>query len=173
MSTVPLVVNDSLSWPTCQQTSRRLCAPSIQRRLAGAGTIGLLVVQTTRAQGAGQVTRMTGGETAVATLRAHGVEVVFGMPGVHNLALYDALCDAPEIRHVVVRHEQAAGFAADGYARATGRPGVAITTAGPGATNALTAIAEAWSDSSPVVLIASHIESPYVEQERGFGHELL
>jgi acetolactate synthase-1/2/3 large subunit len=115
---------------------------------------------------------MTGGQAVVATLRAHGVDVVFGMPGVHNLALYDALCDAPEIRHVVVRHEQAAGFAADGYARATGRPGVAITTAGPGATNALTAIAEAWSDSSPVVLIASHIESPHVEQERGFGHEL-
>src|SRR5215813_3561600 len=94
------------------------------------------------------------------------------MPGVHNLALYDALCDAPEIRHIVVRHEQGAAFAADGYARATGRPGVAITTAGPGATNALTAIAEAWSDSSPVVLIASHVETPYVEQERGFGHEL-
>ena len=91
----------------------------------------------------------------------------------HNLSLYDALYDAaPQIQHVVVRHEQAAGFAADGYARATGRPGVAITTAGPGATNALTAVAEAWSDSSPVVLIASHIESPYVELERGFGHEL-
>ena len=64
------------------------------------------------------------------------------------------------------------GFAADGYARATGRPGVAITTTGTGATNALTAIGEAWSDLTPVVLIASHIESPYVEQERGFGHEL-
>src|SRR5262249_26106003 len=115
---------------------------------------------------------MTGGQTVVATLRAHDVHVVFGMPGVHNLALYDALCDAPDIRHVVVRHEQAAGFAADGYARATGRPGVAITTAGPGATNALTAIPEAWSHSPPVVLIASHIETPYVEQERGFGHEL-
>src|SRR5438105_8822177 len=118
------------------------------------------------------MSHMTGGQAVVAALKAHAVDVVFGMPGVHNLALYDALCDAPEIQHVVVRHEQAAGFAADGYARATGRPGVAITTAGPGATNALTAIAEAWSDSSPVVLIASHIESPYVEQERGFGHEL-
>src|ERR1700730_7888526 len=117
---------------------------------------------------------MTGGQAVVAALKAHDVEVVFGMPGVHNLSLYDALYDAaPQIQHVVVRHEQAAGFAADGYARATGRPGVAITTAGPGAANALTAIAEAWSDSSPVVLIASHIESPYVEQERGFGHELL
>src|SRR5438552_236784 len=115
---------------------------------------------------------ISGGQAVVKALEAHNVEVVFGMPGVHNLALYDALCDAPEIRHVVVRHEQGAGFAADGYARATGRPGVAITTAGPGAFNALTAIAEAWSDSSPVVLIASHIESAYVEQERGFGHEL-
>src|SRR5437660_953325 len=119
------------------------------------------------------MTSMTGGQAVVAALEAHNVEVVFGMPGVHNLSLYDALYDAaPQIQHVVVRHEQAAGFAADGYARATGRPGVANTTAGPGATNALTAIAEAWSDSSPVVLIASHIESPYVEQERGFGHEL-
>src|SRR5258706_15467713 len=118
------------------------------------------------------MSHMTGGQAVVAALKAHGVDCVFGMPGVHNLALYDALCDAPEIQHVLVRHEQGAGFAADGYARATGRPGVAITTAGPGAANALTAIAEAWSDSSPVVLIASHIESPYVEQERGFGHEL-
>jgi len=115
---------------------------------------------------------MTGGQAVVETLRAHGVKAVFGMPGVHNLALYDALYEAPDIRHIVVRHEQGAGFAADGYARATGLPGVAITTAGPGATNALTAVAEAWSDSSPVVLIASHIETPYVEQERGFGHEL-
>src|SRR5215472_7369495 len=116
--------------------------------------------------------QVTGGQAVVHALEAHGVEVVFGMPGVHNLALYDAFLDAPSIRHVVVRHEQGAAFAADGYARATGRPGVAITTAGPGATNALTAIGEAWSDSSPVVLIASHVESTYVEQERGFGHEL-
>src|SRR4029077_5240070 len=119
-----------------------------------------------------RMANMTGGQAVVAALKAHAVDTVFGMPGVHNLALYDALCDAPEIQHVLVRHEQAAGFAADGYARATGRPGVALTTAGAGAPNALTAIAEAWSDSSPVVLIASHIESPYVEQERGFGHEL-
>jgi acetolactate synthase-1/2/3 large subunit len=115
---------------------------------------------------------MTGGQVVVATLEAHGVEVVFGMPGVHNLALYDALYDTARIRHVLVRHEQGGAFAADGYARATGRPGVVITTAGPGATNTLTAIGEAWSDSSPVVLIASHVDSPFVEQERGFGHEL-
>src|SRR5215471_6196294 len=115
---------------------------------------------------------MTGGQLVVATLEALEVDSVFGMPGVHNLALYDALYDSAQIRHVVVRHEQGAAFAADGFARATGRTGVVITTAGPGATNTLTAIAEAWSDSSPVVLIASHIESPYVEQERGFGHEL-
>jgi len=115
---------------------------------------------------------MTGGQVVVAALEAHGVDVVFGMPGVHNLALYDALYDSAQIRHVVVRHEQGAAFAADGYARVTGRPGVVITTAGPGATNTLTAIAEAWSDSSPVVLIASHVESTFMEQERGFGHEL-
>jgi acetolactate synthase-1/2/3 large subunit len=115
---------------------------------------------------------MSGGQLVVATLEAQGVDVVFGMPGVHNLALYDALCETTRIKHVLVRHEQGAAFAADGYARATGRPGVAITTAGPGAANTLTAIAEAWSDSSPVVLIASHVESQYVEQERGFGHEL-
>ncbi|MBV9355968.1 MAG: thiamine pyrophosphate-binding protein [Chloroflexi bacterium] len=118
------------------------------------------------------MTTMSGGQAVVAALEAHGVDTVFGMPGVHNLALYDALAQTPSIRHVLVRHEQAAAFAADGYARSTGKPGVAITTAGPGATNALTGIAEAWSDSSPVVLIASHVETPYLEQERGFGHEL-
>jgi acetolactate synthase-1/2/3 large subunit len=115
---------------------------------------------------------MTGGQAVVAALEAHSVDVVFGMPGVHNLALYDALCDAARIRHVLVRHEQGAAFAADGYARATGRPGVVLTTAGPGLTNTLTAIGEAWSDSSPVVLIAAHVESPFVEQDLGFGHEL-
>ena len=60
--------------------------------------------------------KKTGGQAVVAALQAHDVKPVFGMPGVHNLALYDAPCDAPEIRHVVVRHEQGAGFAADGYA---------------------------------------------------------
>src|SRR5438876_9736830 len=117
------------------------------------------------------MSHMTGGQAVVAALKAHGVDFVFGMPGVHNLALYDALCDAPEIQHVVVRHEQGAAFAADGYARATGRPGVVITTAGPGAAHTLTAIAEALSDSSPVVLIASHIEPPYVVPDPGFAPE--
>ena len=114
---------------------------------------------------------LTGGEAIVEALRAQGVTCLFGLPGVHNLAIYDALYWTPELRQVVCRHEQWAGFAADGYARASGRPGVLLTTTGPGATNALTAIGEAYSDSSPVLHIASQIDSPYLDAERGFVHE--
>src|SRR5262249_39731992 len=79
-----------------------------------------------------------------------GVRHVFGMPGSHTATIYDAwgLCAA--VRTVLMRNEQAAAFAADGYARVTGRPGVVCTTAGPGATNALTGVAEAWADSVPL-----------------------
>ena len=82
---------------------------------------------------------MTGGQAVVETLDAWGVDVVFGIPGVHTLALYDALYGHPRIRHVTTRHEQGAGFMADGYARASGRVGVALTTTGPAAVNALDA----------------------------------
>lgn len=115
---------------------------------------------------------MTGGQAVVATLRAAGVDTVFGLPGVHNLAVYDALIDAPEVRHIVCRHEQGAGFAADGYARTSGRPGVFITTTGPGATNAFTALAEAWSDSSPVLHLASQLDAALIDRERGVNHEM-
>ena len=98
---------------------------------------------------------MTGGQAVVETLDAWGVDVVFGIPGVHTLALYDALYDHPRIRHVTTRHEQGAGFMADGYARASGRVGVALTTTGPAAVNALTPIGEAHAESSPVLLICS------------------
>ena len=98
---------------------------------------------------------MTGGRAVVETLDAWGVDVVFGIPGVHTLALYDALYDHPRIRHVTTRHEQGAGFMADGYARASGRVGVALTTTGPAAVNALTPIGEAHAESSPVLLICS------------------
>src|ERR687886_190137 len=114
---------------------------------------------------------MSGGWAVVEALRAQGVECVFGIPGVHNLAIYDALYDTPEIRQVVARHEQWAGFEADGYARATGKPGVLITTTGPGAINALTAHGEAYSDSSPFLHIASQIDSPYLDADKGFVHE--
>ena len=85
-----------------------------------------------------------------------GVEVAFGLPGVHNLALWRALGESP-IRVVGVRHEQTAAYAADGYARASGRLGVALTTTGPGAANTLGAVGEAWASRSPVLVIATDV----------------
>src|SRR5207247_10970010 len=79
----------------------------------------------------------TGGEWIVEALRAEGVRHVFGLPGVHNLAIYDALLKQHEITHVLARHEQGAAFMADAYARASGRPGVVAGTTGPGATHPL------------------------------------
>ena len=99
---------------------------------------------------------MNGADLIVSVLRGGGVEMVFGLPGVHNLALWEALSRS-EIRLVGVRHEQAAAYAADGYARATGRLGVAITTTGPGAANTLGAVGEAWASRSPILVIATDI----------------
>ena len=98
----------------------------------------------------------TGAQAIVAQLEDAGVEVCFGLPGVHNLALWEALRASP-IRLVGVRHEQAAAYAADGYARATGRLGVALTTTGPGAANTLGAVGEAWASRSPILVIATDI----------------
>src|SRR5215210_7307551 len=100
----------------------------------------------------------TGARLIVDLLERRGVEVCFGLPGVHNLALWEALRESP-IRLVGVRHEQAAAFAADGYARATGSVGVALTTTGPGAANTLGAVGEAWASRSPVLVIATDIPS--------------
>src|SRR4051794_8948625 len=99
---------------------------------------------------------MNGGSLVVRALEQAGVEVVFGLPGVHNLAIWRALADSP-IRLVGVRHEQAAAYAADGYARASGKPGVALVTTGPGAANAVGATGEAWACGSPIVVIATDI----------------
>ena len=98
----------------------------------------------------------TGADLAVAALEKAGVEVAFGLPGVHNLALWRALGESG-IRLVGVRHEQTAAYAADGYARASGRIGVAITTTGPGAANTLGAVGEAWASRSPILVIATDI----------------
>src|SRR5215216_5259458 len=98
----------------------------------------------------------TGAQIIVGELERAGVEVCFGLPGVHNLALWEALRASP-IRLVGVRHEQAAAYAADGYARATGQVGVALTTTGPGAANTLAAVGEAWASRSPVLVIATDI----------------
>jgi thiamine pyrophosphate-dependent acetolactate synthase large subunit-like protein len=101
-------------------------------------------------------TAVNGAALAVAALERAGVEVVFGLPGVHNLALWRALGESP-IRLVGVRHEQTAAYAADGYARTTGRVGVALTTTGPGAANTLAAVGEAWASRQPVLVIATDI----------------
>jgi acetolactate synthase-1/2/3 large subunit len=116
---------------------------------------------------------MTGGQAIIETLRVGGVTTAFGIPGVHNLAMYDALYRSGEIEHVVCRHEQGAGFAADGYARVSGRTGVFITTTGPGATNAFTALGEAWADSSPVLHLASQLNTSLIDRNRGVVHELV
>ena len=99
---------------------------------------------------------LTGAELVVQSLEGAGVELAFGLPGVHNLALWRALGDSP-VRLVGVRHEQAAAYAADGYARAGGRLGVALTTTGPGAANALGAVGEAWASRSPILVIATDV----------------
>ncbi|HWP35613.1 MAG TPA: thiamine pyrophosphate-binding protein, partial [Thermodesulfobacteriota bacterium] len=114
---------------------------------------------------------MTGAQVAVRTLVGLGVRTLFGIPGVHTLDLYDALLDAPGLRHVLARHEQGAGFMADGYARASGELGVAVTTTGPGVSNILTALAEAYASSVPVLLLASQIESVAIGRGHGALHE--
>jgi thiamine pyrophosphate-dependent acetolactate synthase large subunit-like protein len=99
---------------------------------------------------------LTGARAAVAALEAAGVEVAFGLPGVHNLALWRELNES-HVRLVGVRHEQTAAYAADGFARASGRLGVALTTTGPGAANTLAAVGEAWASRQPVLVIATDI----------------
>jgi thiamine pyrophosphate-dependent acetolactate synthase large subunit-like protein len=114
----------------------------------------------------------TGADALVECLYQQGVRVIFGMPGSHCTAIYDALARHGKIRTILIRNEQAGAFAADGYARVTGRPGVILTTAGPGATNALTGIGEAWGDSMPVLLLAGQVNSDRLHQECGNYHEI-
>ncbi len=104
---------------------------------------------------------MTGSQALVASLERLGVEVVFGLPGGAIMPAYDALYDS-KIRHILVRHEQGAGHAAEGYAVATGRVGVCIATSGPGATNLVTPIADAYMDSVPMVAITGQVNSNFI-----------
>ena len=100
---------------------------------------------------------LSGGEILVQFLKDEGVEFVFGYPGGSVLHIYDALYGQEDVHHILVRHEQAATHAADGYARATGKPGVVLVTSGPGATNAVTGIATAYMDSIPMVVITGQV----------------
>ncbi len=113
----------------------------------------------------------TVGEALVAGLRARGVNVVFGIPGVHTVELYRGLAGSG-LRHVTMRHEQGAAFAADGHARATGQPGVAFVITGPGLTNALTAMGQAKADSIPLLVISGVNRRASLGRGLGLLHEL-
>ena len=113
----------------------------------------------------------TVGEALITLLEAHGVDTVFGIPGVHTVELYRGLARS-KIRHVTPRHEQGAGFMADGYARARGRPGVAFVITGPGLTNTLTAMAQARADSVPMLVISGVNATATLGKGLGYLHEL-
>ena len=113
-----------------------------------------------------------GGNLLVECLYQHGVRRIFGMPGSHSTWIYDAIQQHGGIETILCRNEQAGAFMADGYARSFGRPGVICTTAGPGATNALTGIAEAYADSIPVLLIAGQVNHDRIHEECGRYHEM-
>ena len=104
-------------------------------------------------------TTLTGAEAVVRSLELLGITDVFGIPGGAILPVYDPLMDSKLVRHVLVRHEQGAGHAAEGYAAATGKVGVCIATSGPGATNLVTAIADAYMDSVPLLAITGQVYS--------------
>jgi acetolactate synthase-1/2/3 large subunit len=113
---------------------------------------------------------MTGGEAVVRALRAHGVELVFGIPGTHTLPIHRHL-GACGIRHVTPRHEQGGGYAADGYARVSGRPGVVVATSGPGVINAATAAATAYADSVPMLVLSPAMPTGVQGRDTGYLHE--
>src|SRR5260370_13322954 len=105
--------------------------------------------------------QLTGAQALVRSLEEQGVEVVFGLPGGAILPAYDPLLSS-SLRHVLVRHEQGAGHAAEGYAWATGRPGVCMATSGPGATNLVTALGDPYMDSVPMVAITGQVPTAMI-----------
>ena len=106
--------------------------------------------------------RNSGAKTLLKALEHEGVEVIFGIPGGASMPIYDPLVDRSPIRHVLCRHEQGAGHAAEGYAWATGKVGVCMATSGPGATNLVTPLADAKMDSVPIVAITGQVPTPVV-----------
>lgn len=105
---------------------------------------------------------LNGAQIVIQSLKDEGVEYIFGYPGGAVLHLYDAIFQQDDVKHILVRHEQGATHAADGYARATGKPGVVLVTSGPGATNAVTGIATAYMDSIPLVVISGQVSLPVI-----------
>jgi acetolactate synthase-1/2/3 large subunit len=105
------------------------------------------------------VAMMPGAEVILKVMEAEGVDIIFGYPGGAVLPIYDALFKNNSIRHILVRHEQAAVHAAEGYARSTGKVGVVLVTSGPGATNAVTGLTDALMDSVPIVCLTGQVPS--------------
>ena len=114
----------------------------------------------------------TGADALMAGLRDAEAKIIFGIPAGQTLAIYEALRLVDDIRHILPRHEQGAAFMADGYARATGLTGVALVVGGPGTTNAMTGLGEAYADSSPVLLLSGDVNTELAGRERGVIHEL-
>ena len=120
---------------------------------------------------AAATTTITGGQALAQALAAHDVGIVWGIPGTHNLEIYRHL-HGSGIRHVTPRHEQGGGYAADAYARVSGRPGVVITTTGPGLTNATTAAATSHADSIPVLYVSPGMPRGMERKDIGWLHEM-
>ena len=117
-------------------------------------------IETAAPASSGEV--LTGAEIVVRAMVDNGAEVLFGYPGGAVLPIYDALFHEPRLRHILVRHEQGATHAAEGYARSTGKCGVVLVTSGPGATNAVTGIVDALMDSIPLVVITGQVPTALI-----------
>ena len=109
--------------------------------------------------------KLTGAQIVCETLLKEGVDVIFGFPGGAVLPFYDTVIQYTQLRHILVRHEQAAAHAADAYARVTGKVGVCLATSGPGATNLVTGIATAYLDSVPMVAITGQVAKPFIGKD--------
>lgn len=115
---------------------------------------------------------LTGAQAIIQTLRAFHIDTIFGIPGVHTLPLYNVMRDEVGLRHILARHEQGAGFMAEGYARVKGSPGVVFTITGPGVTNVATPVASAYADSIPLLVISSSASTSSKGRARGELHEV-
>ncbi|MGH9173359.1 MAG: thiamine pyrophosphate-binding protein, partial [Vicinamibacterales bacterium] len=138
----------------------RITRCPVAKRTARAVEPGYTALADERSSEMGRMGQpMNPSQAVVASLKAHGVDLIFGLDGDHIVYLYNALADAPEIRVVNVKHENTAAIAAEVYARLTGRPGIVLTTAGPGATNALSGVAGAYAAATPIIHLCGGVQS--------------
>src|SRR5438094_2709463 len=126
---------------------------------------GATAYQTHRSSETMEACELAGSQILCEALMCEGVELLYGYPGGAIMPFYDALTSYPALHHVLVRHEQAAAHAADGYARATGKVGVCVATSGPGATNLVTGLATAYMDSTPIVAITGQVARPFIGRD--------